>query len=650
MAQLRGTIKISWAFSQRSIVAEWELRENVCSSFNVVHLQIPHLSNTELRETIRKKDPSNCILLNEDLEESIKFQDSGPPPHWVTWWLESVRRSTCYQLELRPTLVLIVPKSSGYILRSDIFKKRLAGCDSVEEIFSELEPCQLIHVNFDWLTLREVTRFGDMFINSICGVLFKPRAEDISDILEGRLSLSLFMKGPVMRKKIALVGGGFTFEFRKDLFAAATELGIDLVVLDEPGHWLQKPEMKYLIEAFLPVDLSVDDGLATRIVAVLEQYTFPVDGITTTADRYLCATAIAATCLLLPTPPLEAFKACTDKSRFRELVPIPDKPHIITFDKAGVIHPSCGAITYPVIVKPTQGGGSFGVFLTRNAKELMEGVKKVSSFGTGGIIEPYLDGPEVDINIVMQHGRVIFWEVSDDLPCTAEGFPNQFPAVSWTETGSIYPSGLPSGQLEQLLMETTSHLLKLGFSHGVFHCEARMQESGYTYQFDREGWPHLRRNHNGNELKAVVAMIEINARAPGCLVSAAKAYAYGIDYFAIQLMSAIGDEERFGALSVPYLKSPIGWWECAAVPAEQGGIFHPICMFEELTVSSPELMKHVVEWKVLFREGEVIRDPNVTGKTPWIAWFLVHSGQSRSHLRGIAITIRSALKFAISTE
>ena len=79
------------------------------------------------------------------------------------------------------------------------------------------------------------------------------------------------------------------------------------------------------------------------------------------------------------------------------------------------------------------------------------------------------------------------------------------------------------------------------------------------------------------------------------------------------------DKLRFKALSIPYRNGPAGWWESAFVPAEQGGVFHSTCMFEELPVTTPRLMRSVVRHMTFFREGDTIRDPISSGKVQWIA-------------------------------
>ena len=90
------------------------------------------------------------------------------------------------------------------------------------------------------------------------------------------------------------------------------------------------------------------------------------------------------------------------------------------------------------------------------------------------MVESYVSGPEVDVNVVLQDGKALFCEISDDLPKTAEGFPTSFNSKSWTETGNVFPSALPEPELQQLKEKTVEYLLTFGFRTGIFHCEARM--------------------------------------------------------------------------------------------------------------------------------------------------------------------------------
>jgi carbamoylphosphate synthase large subunit len=82
-----------------------------------------------------------------------------------------------------------------------------------------------------------------------------------------------------------------------------------------------------------------------------------------------------------------------------------------------------GLVTaYPLIVKPNQGWASEGVSKVTNEAELCAAVAALepAKHGTHIVIETYLDGPEVDANFVLQDGKILFYELVDDFPCTSE--------------------------------------------------------------------------------------------------------------------------------------------------------------------------------------------------------------------------------------
>jgi hypothetical protein len=59
-----------------------------------------------------------------------------------------------------------------------------------------------------------------------------------------------------------------------------------------------------------------------------------------------------------------------------------------------------------------------GVFKVLSAKELYVLWDDELSHAHGGeaIIESFVSGPEVDVNLVMENGKVLFWEISDNDP------------------------------------------------------------------------------------------------------------------------------------------------------------------------------------------------------------------------------------------
>lgn len=418
-----------------------------------------------------------------------------------------------------------------------------------------------------------------------------------------------------------------------------------LIVLDEPGHWLQNHceiiNATCSIE-FLPLRMTVDHRLPERIVAAVRSLSRPIHGITTVADRYICAIARAAEMLSLPTSPVKALEATVDKELMRNLIPLPTMDNPVAGRSLAV-----SATESHVIVKPSEGSGSFGIFLAKNNAERKAAEGTLRVLGKKPVTEAYLAGPEVDVNVVLHDGKVLFVKISDNLPTTAEGFPSQFDQRSWVETGSVFPSGLQGGELALLREISASHLLQLGFQTGVFHCEVRVIRSGSMYSIAEFGFPKLINANKTSQLGAPeVAIIELNARAPGAMASKESSYSNGIDYYALQLLAARRDDLRFGALAEPFERQ-LGWWGSVYVPAEKGGRFTSQAIFEELAATSPNLMNHVVQWTVFFNEGDSIRDLRMTGRVQWVAWFLAHSRESRRHLEDLLEQVYRALRFSI---
>ena len=85
------------------------------------------------------------------------------------------------------------------------------------------------------------------------------------------------------------------------------------------------------------------------------------------------------------------------------------------------------------------------------------------------LLEQYLDGPEVDVDLVISNGEVVYRAVTDNWP-TMEPYFN--------ETGSNCPSVLPVNQQEELHRLAADASKALGFSWGVLHVELKYTSHG----------------------------------------------------------------------------------------------------------------------------------------------------------------------------
>lgn len=85
------------------------------------------------------------------------------------------------------------------------------------------------------------------------------------------------------------------------------------------------------------------------------------------------------------------------------------------------------------------------------------------------MVEEYLDGPEVDCDLVFSEGKCVYGAVTDNWP-TIEPYFN--------ETGSNCPSTLPVEQQRELLELSVKAVAAMGFEWGAFHVEGKYTSRG----------------------------------------------------------------------------------------------------------------------------------------------------------------------------
>jgi len=85
------------------------------------------------------------------------------------------------------------------------------------------------------------------------------------------------------------------------------------------------------------------------------------------------------------------------------------------------------------------------------------------------VLEQYLDGREVDIDVVMSDGQWQYAAVSDNGP-TLEPYFN--------ETWGLCPSLLPRDDQTKLKGLAVNCVQALGFTSGIFHVECKLTSTG----------------------------------------------------------------------------------------------------------------------------------------------------------------------------
>ncbi|KAF4434570.1 ATP-grasp fold [Fusarium acutatum] len=234
------------------------------------------------------------------------------------------------------------------------------------------------------------------------------------------------------------------------------------------------------------MDMSNITELPRRMADALKDK--HVGGIVTFTDSFVIATAEAAEILGLPTEPLSSMKKAHYKHEMRRLVNKTNiqAMHLTNVNQLedGTMQQSFQSFKYPLIVKPSRGQFSRGVKKVGDDATMRQAVRELDKEGRMGqevLIETYVDGPELDANFVLWDGQILFLEVTDNLPCPGDKSAATSDE-SFVETSQISNSGLPANELSIIRNSLHDSLLQLGFRSGVFHVEARMQNSSMQYQ------------------------------------------------------------------------------------------------------------------------------------------------------------------------
>jgi len=180
--------------------------------------------------------------------------------------------------------------------------------------------------------------------------------------------------------------------------------------------------------------------------------------------------------------PYNIAKKVRNKYLFREFCQLNNLPapkHMWIKSAADILNLS-EDFSFPAVIKPAYGASSAFVIKVNNKNELINTynyVKKSISTKTESaladgldiFLEEYIEGDEVDIDIILQNGKIKFWSISDNYQ-TQEPF--------FVEIGQSIPSSLPVPRQQELVGLAEETLERLGIQHGIIHFEAKATPHG----------------------------------------------------------------------------------------------------------------------------------------------------------------------------
>ena len=237
------------------------------------------------------------------------------------------------------------------------------------------------------------------------------------------------------------------------------------------------------------------------------------DGIMTLAtDLPMRSLAAATTKLGLPGISYDTAVKATDKGEM-----------IKAFEAAGVEHPwffilkskedlarVSPLITYPCVIKPTDNAGNRGVSFASNEEELLSlyGYSHDNSHSGDVIIEEYMEGQEVSVEIIVYHGEVHILAVTDKL---TQGKPY------FVEIGHSEQSQLGIENVAKIKDLATRAVKAIGIDNSPAHVEIMLTKDGPK-------------------------MVELGARmGGGCITTHLVPLSTGIDMIKSVMNLAMGD-------------------------------------------------------------------------------------------------------------
>lgn len=302
-------------------------------------------------------------------------------------------------------------------------------------------------------------------------------------------------------KKLMIVGASV---LQLPAILKAKEMGLHVAVVDFNP---QAIGIQYADKYYNASTMDED-----AVLAAAEDY--QPDGIMTLAtDMPMRGVAKASDKLHLHSISYETAVKATDKydmiKAFKAYgVPSPWYYDVDTIDDLKALE---GKVSFPCIMKPTDNAGSHGVAKVNSFEELVDNYEYSHSCSRHGkvIIEEYLDGPEVSVEVMVVNGEVNILQITDKITTDAPHF---------VEMGHTQPSRLPDVIQQQIREVATSACKSLGINKGPAHVEMRATSRGPV-------------------------MIELGARMGGDNITTHLVpLSTGIDMVKATIMVALGEE------------------------------------------------------------------------------------------------------------
>ena len=276
-------------------------------------------------------------------------------------------------------------------------------------------------------------------------------------------------------KTLLVINSGFAR--KRFVFQRLRQLGVNIVLLNKDSNWASRYAEKVLAADTYDHEeclKAVEDHMKSGVI----------DGALTFWEDDVPLAAKLCQRFGWVGNSVEAALNARSKSRTREALKARGlENYSVPFavvKNAKELEKALKTIGFPAVLKPVWGASSQFVVRVGDLREARSSLDYILAnltprfdpiykYGTEILVEGYVDGAEVDMDLLLQHGRVKFHAFTDNFP-TKEPF--------FIESGDAMPSRHEESDLDEVLLMARETVRALGLSSGALHLEAKITPDG----------------------------------------------------------------------------------------------------------------------------------------------------------------------------
>jgi len=304
-----------------------------------------------------------------------------------------------------------------------------------------------------------------------------------------------------MKKKLAIIGANY---LQKPLVEKAVEMGIETHLF----AWKDGAVAAPYADFFYPISVLDRESILTICKEV------GVDGITSVgSDTVMPTVNYVASEMGLIGNSLESTLFSINKYEMRKRLSVNEIrcPKFKVFYETDYVND--GALSYPLIVKPVDRGGSIGVTKVDDFEGINEALIKAigKSFTGHAIVEEFIEGREFSVEMISKGGHHQFIIVTEKV---TTGFPH------FVEIAHHQPAQITPKEEEKIVDVVKKSVDVLGLENGATHSEVILSNSGDVW------------------------IVEIAGRMGGCFIGSHMVpYSTGFDYLKAVIDISLGNYE-----------------------------------------------------------------------------------------------------------